>query len=81
MRWIRWRTTKLRQLIVAGTLEKIYSHLLSLDNFRRLLNRRSFFAVVSADQTARPQLALSALRRLDQASSAIPARTIGTLNH
>jgi len=36
---------KLRQLNVAGTLEKVYSHLLSLDNFRRLLNRRSFFAV------------------------------------
>jgi hypothetical protein len=36
---------KLRQLLVAGMLEKIYSHLLSLDNFRRLLNRRSFFAV------------------------------------
>ena len=36
---------KLRQLLVAGVLEKIYSHLLSLDNFRRLLNRRSFFAV------------------------------------
>lgn len=36
---------KLRQLLVAGALEKIYSHLLSLDNFRRLLNRRSFFAV------------------------------------
>ena len=32
-------------LLVAGVLEKIYSHLLSLDNFRRLLNRRSFFAV------------------------------------
>jgi len=36
---------KLRQLLASGTLEKIYSHLLSLDNFRRLLNRRSFFAV------------------------------------
>jgi hypothetical protein len=36
---------KLRQLLVTGVLEKIYSHLLSLDNFRRLLNRRSFFAV------------------------------------
>jgi SapC len=30
---------KLRQLLVAGMLEKVYSHLLSLDNFRRLLNR------------------------------------------
>jgi hypothetical protein len=29
----------------AGAMEKIYSHLLSLDNFRRLLNRRSFFAI------------------------------------
>ena len=38
---------KLRQLLASGTLEKIYSHLLSLDNFRRLLNRRSFFAVKS----------------------------------
>lgn len=35
---------KLRQLLGAGAMEKIYAHLLSLDNFRRLLNRRSFFA-------------------------------------
>ena len=35
----------LRRLMSAGALEKIYSHLLSLDNFRRLLNRRSFFAI------------------------------------
>jgi hypothetical protein len=35
---------QLRRLMAAGALEKIYSHLLSLDNFRRLLNRRSFFA-------------------------------------
>jgi hypothetical protein len=35
---------QLRRLMSAGALEKIYSHLLSLDNFRRLLNRRSFFA-------------------------------------
>lgn len=36
---------KLRRLMSAGAMEKIYSHLLSLDNFRRLLNRRSFFAI------------------------------------
>ena len=36
---------QLRRLMSAGALEKIYSHLLSLDNFRRLLNRRSFFAI------------------------------------
>ena len=35
----------LRRLMAAGALEKIYLHLLSLDNFRRLLNRRSFFAL------------------------------------
>jgi hypothetical protein len=35
---------ELRQLMAAGAMEKIYSHLLSHDNFRRLLNRRSFFA-------------------------------------
>ncbi|MEO8003835.1 MAG: SapC family protein [Betaproteobacteria bacterium] len=35
----------LRRLMAAGAMEKIYSHLLSLDNFRRLLNRRSFFAL------------------------------------
>ena len=35
----------LRRLVTAGAMEKIYSHLLSLDNFRRLLNRRSFFAL------------------------------------
>jgi len=35
---------QLRRLMSAGAMEKIYSHLLSLDNFRRLLNRRSFFA-------------------------------------
>ena len=35
----------LRRLMSAGAMEKIYSHLLSLDNFRRLLNRRSFFAI------------------------------------
>jgi len=36
---------QLQRLMSAGALEKIYSHLLSLDNFRRLLNRRSFFAL------------------------------------
>ena len=36
---------QLRQLMSAGAMEKVYSHLLSLDNFRRLLNRRSFFAI------------------------------------
>jgi hypothetical protein len=35
---------QLRTLMSAHAMEKIYSHLLSLDNFRRLLNRRSFFA-------------------------------------
>ena len=35
----------LRRLMAAGAMEKIYSHLLSLDNFRRLMNRRSFFAL------------------------------------
>jgi len=35
----------LRRLLSAGVMDKIYAHLLSLDNFRRLLNRRSFFAV------------------------------------
>jgi hypothetical protein len=36
---------QLRRLMSAGAMEKVYSHLLSLDNFRRLLNRRSFFAI------------------------------------
>ena len=36
---------RLARLMSAGALEKIYSHLLSLDNFRRLLKRLSFFAV------------------------------------
>lgn len=35
----------LRRLFEAGMMDKIYAHLLSLDNFRRLLNRRSFFAI------------------------------------
>jgi hypothetical protein len=33
---------QLRRLMSAGALEKIYSHLLSLDNFRRLLNQLVF---------------------------------------
>ncbi|HKB82937.1 MAG TPA: SapC family protein [Burkholderiales bacterium] len=36
---------QLRRLMSAGAMEKVYSHLLSLENFRRLLNRRSFFAI------------------------------------
>ena len=36
---------QLRRLMRAGVLEKIYAHLMSLDNFHRLLNRRSFFAL------------------------------------
>jgi len=36
---------QLERLMSAGAMEKIYSHLLSLNNFRRLLNRRSFFAI------------------------------------
>jgi hypothetical protein len=34
-----------RRLFDAGVMERVYAHLLSLDNFRRLLNRRSFFAI------------------------------------
>ena len=41
---------QLRRLMSAGAMEKIYSHLLSLDNFRRLLNRRSFFAIKRPDR-------------------------------
>jgi hypothetical protein len=41
---------QLRRLMSAGAMEKIYSHLLSLDNFRRLLNRRSFFAIKRPDK-------------------------------
>ena len=40
----------LRRLMSAGALGKIYSHLLSLANFRRLLNRRSFFAIKPPDK-------------------------------
>ena len=36
---------QLQRLMSAGALETIYSHLLSLANFRRLLNRRSYFAI------------------------------------
>jgi hypothetical protein len=35
----------LRRLFKAGMMDKVYAHLLSLENFRRLLNRRSFFAL------------------------------------
>ncbi|HVY05739.1 MAG TPA: SapC family protein [Burkholderiales bacterium] len=35
----------LQRLMKAGAMEKVYSHLLSIENFRRLLNRRSFFAL------------------------------------
>lgn len=42
---------QLQRLMSAGALEKIYSHLLSLDNFARLLNRRSFFAVTGHPQS------------------------------
>jgi hypothetical protein len=35
----------LRRILDAGVMDKVYAHLLSLDNFRRLLNRRSFFAI------------------------------------
>ena len=42
----------LRRLMAAGAMQKIYSHLLSLDNFRRLLNRRSFFAVKPPNKAA-----------------------------
>lgn len=34
-----------RRLFDAGVMDRIYAHLLSLENFRRLLNRRSFFAI------------------------------------
>jgi hypothetical protein len=40
----------LRKLLSAGVMDKVYAHLLSLDNFRRLLNRRSFFAVTPPRQ-------------------------------
>lgn len=36
---------QLQRLMSAGALVKIYSHLHSLDNLTRLLNRRSFFAI------------------------------------
>jgi len=43
---------QLRRLMSAGAMEKIYSHLLSLDNFRRLLSRRSFFAIKPPNKQA-----------------------------
>jgi hypothetical protein len=36
---------QLQRLMSVGAMDKIYSHLLSLENFRRLLGRRSFFAI------------------------------------
>jgi hypothetical protein len=36
---------ELRNLVTSGMMDKVYAHLMSLDNFRRLLNRRSFFAI------------------------------------
>src|SRR5690606_29461797 len=35
----------LRRLFAAGAMDKLYAHLLSLQNFRRILNRCSFFAL------------------------------------
>jgi hypothetical protein len=43
---------QLRRLMSARAMEKVYSHMLSLDNFRRLLNRRSFFAIKRPDRSA-----------------------------
>jgi hypothetical protein len=34
----------LRELIATGAMESVYAHLLSQENFRRLLTRRGFFA-------------------------------------
>jgi hypothetical protein len=39
------REEDLRRLFAAGAMDKLYAHLLSLQNFRRLINRRSFFAL------------------------------------
>jgi hypothetical protein len=36
---------QLQRLMSVGAMDKIFSHLLSLENFRRLLGRRSFFAI------------------------------------
>lgn len=36
---------QLRRLVTGGVMAKLYAHLMSLDNFRRLLSRRSFFAI------------------------------------
>jgi hypothetical protein len=43
---------QLLRLMSARAMEKVYSHMLSLDNFRRLLNRRSFFAIKRPDRSA-----------------------------
>jgi hypothetical protein len=34
----------LRELIAQGDMDLVYAHLLSQENFLRLMNRRSFFA-------------------------------------
>ncbi|HEY7758249.1 MAG TPA: SapC family protein, partial [Burkholderiales bacterium] len=34
----------LRELVGSGAMESVYAHLLSQENFRRLLSRRGFFA-------------------------------------
>jgi SapC len=36
---------QIRRLMAGGLMAKLYAHLISLDNFRRLLSRRSFFAI------------------------------------
>ena len=38
----------LRELIGSGDMELVYAHLLSQENFLRLMNRRSFFATRAA---------------------------------
>jgi hypothetical protein len=38
----------LRALIGSGDMELVYAHLLSQENFLRLMNRRSFFATRAA---------------------------------
>lgn len=40
---------ELGRLMSAGAMDKIYAHLLSQENFRRLLNRRSFFSIRPPD--------------------------------
>ena len=38
----------LRQMIGAGDMDLVYAHMLSQENFLRLMNRRSFFATRAA---------------------------------